>query len=166
MADDARAELMAASGQLAVTHRDLLKDGRTVWYRGKAAPAEAGTVAIDTETGGRIIIGEKDIRKVERDGPAFLVEVTVDAEVLIRFEAIVKADPTGCECNNERPPRAPSMDLDEHGAVLCIGGIVWYCRWYVGVSGWPLRICTPMWDRCKDWYFWSDLNPFPSSSSE
>lgn len=156
------AELVAASGQMTEAQRDLIKNGRTVWYRGKAAPAEAGLVAVDTESGGRIIIDEKDVRRVEKDGVAFLVEVTADANVLVRFESVVRADQNAGKCSTDESNRSPSSPEGPQGPqgqgsqgywrqVCNKGEVVWHCKWYVGVNGWPLLICDPRWDSCPGW---------------
>ena len=148
---DALKELLVASRQEPqVSQRDTIKRGQTVWYRGKAAPAEDGTVALDTITGGRIIIAEKDVRSVEKvDSAIFLVEVASEANVLVRFEAVAKADPGECKCSEEKPSDTPDTLASLQGT----GGIVWVGRWYGGVNGWPLRICYPVWDKCADWVY-------------
>ena len=163
LTNDALTELLAASRQgQQVSQRDAIKQGRTVWYRGKAAPAEDGAVALDTTTGGRIIIDEKDVRSVAKDpcsgedsGSAiFLVEVASEANVIVRFEAVSKADPGDCKCSEEKRSDTPDTIASLH----CSGGITWHCTWYVGVNGWPLRICYPVWDKCADWFYIPTVN--------
>jgi hypothetical protein len=70
----------------------LIELGESTWFCGVPAHAEEGTVALgfgDLE----IIIRQQDVRAVKKKGRRYAVEVSSDANVLVRIEKAVKAKP-------------------------------------------------------------------------
>ena len=107
----------------AVTDGEKIATGRTVWFEGSAAPAEAGTIALDTSEGARIIIRREDVRSVESGDKGYLVEVDEGAETIVRFERVVKAQKQSCACHDDQSPQPP----EGTAARLSDGGYFWYC---------------------------------------
>lgn len=69
---------------------EIIELGPTTWFSGVAAPAEAGTVALGMGDV-QIIIREKDVRAVDKDGDRFKVKVSTEANVLLHIEKVVRA---------------------------------------------------------------------------
>ena len=79
--------------------------GGSTWFRGVPAHAEEGTVALGLGRDVRIIISDRDVRAVERDGDRYSVEVSSEANVLLRIEKTLKATVQGhCGCREQHPP--------------------------------------------------------------
>ena len=143
--NDARAELSVAVGKGKVrSQRETLNRGATVWFRGMAAPAERGTVALDTGFGPYVVIDEKDVLAVEKHDPAFLVEVNVGTNVLVRSESILRVGPECCAPLKEQEPKTPGTIA----SMFCLGAWVLRCTWHTGPNGLPYRICWPEWNDC------------------
>lgn len=77
----------------------IIGRGESTWFRGLPAQAEKGTIALGLGAA-RVIISERDIRGVTKDGDYYNVEVSADANVLVRLDKVVKAAAQhGCRCD-------------------------------------------------------------------
>ena len=160
-ARDARSELSAAVRKgKALSQREMLDRGPTLWFQGTAAPAEQGTVALDTGLGSFVVIAENDVLAVEKQDSAFLVEVNVGANVLVRSESILKVTDC-CTPPNELESKAPGNELEPKTPgwiawAVCVGAYRLRCTWHIAPNGTRYKICWPVWDDCafmagKDW---------------
>lgn len=76
----------------------IIGRGESTWFRGLPAQAEKGTIALGLG-GARVIVSERDIREVTKDGEYYNVEVSADAHVLLRLDKALKAAvQPGCSC--------------------------------------------------------------------
>jgi hypothetical protein len=149
MAEDSALEALGAACA-AISKRsdlDVIRSGSTITLRGRAAPADPGTLALATETGARVIMNRDDICSVERDGEDYLVEVRSGSDLLARFETVVRADARTCEC----PAHSDTEQAVARSSKFTIGidpaGCVWSTelRCVFGVVGGILRaICVPV----------------------
>lgn len=94
---------------------EVIERGATTWFCGVPAPAEAGTVALSMGDA-QIIIREKDVRWVAKDGDDFKVEVSSDANILLRIEKAVRAggEPK-CTCSTQADGGAVVFDVPADG---------------------------------------------------
>jgi hypothetical protein len=93
--------------------------GESTWIRGLPASAEKGTIALSMGRDATIVIREGDIRAVRKDGDHYLVEVSSEANVLLRIEKPLKATvERGCGCRHHaggqqaRRGRSRPIDLE------------------------------------------------------
>lgn len=88
----------------AVAEDEMIARGGSTWFRGLPAHAEAGTVALGLGRDARVIISERDVRAVTKDGDGYSVEVSSEANVLLRIEKSLKATvQPDCGCGEEEP---------------------------------------------------------------
>jgi hypothetical protein len=80
---------------------ETIARGESTWIRGLPANAEKGTIALSMGRDATIVIREGDIRTVSKDGDYYLVEVSSEANVLLRIEKSLKATvERGCGCTH------------------------------------------------------------------
>jgi hypothetical protein len=80
---------------------EAIARGESTWIRGLPANAEKGTIALSMGRDATIVISEGDIRTVGKDGDYYLVEVSSEANVLLRIEKSLKATmERGCGCTH------------------------------------------------------------------
>jgi hypothetical protein len=116
--------------------------GRTMWFEGKAAPAEAGTLALDTPAGTRIIVREKDARTVETSDRGYLIEVAEGTDMLVRVEKVVKAEATSCGCD-EGQLSQERMNPTSIWIKACTTEVRYVCRFVTDARGVGRVICIP-----------------------
>lgn len=75
----------------AASDDEMIAHGGSTWFRGLPAHAEQGTVALGLGRDTRVVISERDIRAVTKDGEHYNVEVSSEANVLVRIEKSLKA---------------------------------------------------------------------------
>lgn len=129
--------------------------GRTMWFEGRPAAAEAGMVALDTAGGSRIIVRERDVGAVERSGDQYLVEVAEGADLLVRVEKVVKAEmPCGCNEGGSNPAsqRTSGMPISMR---FCVPVVRYVCRFVTDSRGVGRVICIPF--IMQDCH-WIDMN--------
>jgi hypothetical protein len=91
------------------SERESIEQGPSTWFRGKPAHASAGTVALEVGDDAKVIINEKDVRGVERDGERYRVAVSTESHVLLRIDKLLKATPRAeCGCEGEQTQDAGS----------------------------------------------------------
>ena len=96
----------------ASSDEQLVEIGDTMWLMGRPVSAEKGMIAIAQSEDLHIIVRERDVIEAERNEDVFLVKVRSEANLIIRFQRVVKAVPQGCACEPapETEP-APPMPL-------------------------------------------------------
>lgn len=83
----------------AASDDETLARGGSTWLRGLPARAEEGTVALGLGRETRVVVRESDIRTVTKDGEYYDVEVSSDANLLLRIEKPLRATPQpDCGC--------------------------------------------------------------------
>jgi hypothetical protein len=118
---DACQRIPAASDDEVIAH------GGSTWFRGLPAPAEEGTVALGLGRDARVVISERDIRAVTKDGDHYNVEISSEANVLLRIEKPLKATvQPDCGCDEHDTPthqtrsrRKPAIDLEIGPITVC-----------------------------------------------
>jgi hypothetical protein len=75
----------------AASDDEMIARGGSTWFRGLPAHAEEGTVALGLGRDARVIISERDVRAVAKDGDGYSVEVSSEANVVLRIEKTLKA---------------------------------------------------------------------------
>lgn len=88
----------------------LVEIGDTMWLAGRPVRAEEGMIAIAQSEDLHIIVRERDIIEAERREDVFLVKVRSEANLVIRFQRVVKAVPQDCACEpaHEKEPAQPT----------------------------------------------------------
>jgi hypothetical protein len=96
-------ELKEACQKAPVVSEDqMIARGGSTWFRGLPAHAEEGTVALGMGRDARVIISEGDVRAVMKDGEDYSVEVSSEANVLLRIEKSLKATvQPDCGCGEQ-----------------------------------------------------------------
>jgi hypothetical protein len=88
----------------AASEDEMIARGGSTWFRGLPAHAEEGTVALGLGRDARVIISERDVRAVTMDGDGYSVEVSSEANVLLRIEKSLKATvQSNCGCGEQHP---------------------------------------------------------------
>src|SRR5947208_1475760 len=83
---------------------EMIARGGSTWFRGLPAHAEEGTVALGLGRDARVIISERDVRAVTKDGDGYSVEVSSEANVLLRIEKTLKSTvQPDCGCREHYP---------------------------------------------------------------
>lgn len=113
-------------GMSAASDDEIIAQGGSTWFRGLPAHAEKGTVALGLGRDTRVVISERDIRAVTKDGEHYSVEVSSEANVLLRIEKSLKATiqpDCGCDeaqthTHQTRSRRRP-VDLEIGPITVC-----------------------------------------------
>jgi hypothetical protein len=101
---------------------EVIELGATTWFRGMPAHAEPGTVALSMGDA-QIIIREKDVRAVAKDDDRFKVEVSSEANILLRIEKAVRAGgDSECTCCGGHGQTQPNRDAPAKDAPTGGGG--------------------------------------------
>jgi hypothetical protein len=131
----------------AASDNDVIARGGSTRFRGVPAHAEEGTVALGLGDA-QVIISERDVRAVTKDADGYSVEVSSEANVLLRIEktlkAIVQPD---CGCR-EQPPPADRTLSRERDVVVVVGEVCeLLCGDVVidnGKQSVVIRVCVPV----------------------
>lgn len=100
--------------------------GASTWFRGLPSSAEKGTVALSLGRDARVVIRDRDVRAVTRDGDYYNVEVSSEAHVLLRIDKALKAivqpdcrcDQSGGETHQARTRRS-KVEIEIGPATVC-----------------------------------------------
>jgi hypothetical protein len=110
----------------AVPDDEVIARGGSTWFRGLPAHAEEGTVGLGLGRDARIIISERDVRAVAKDGDGYSVEISSEANVLLRIEKTLKATvQPDCGCGAHHPgadrtaSREANIGLDIGPITIC-----------------------------------------------
>lgn len=127
---------------------ETIARGGSTWFRGVPAHAEEGTVALGLGDVG-IVISERDVRAVTKDHDRYAVEVSSEANVLLRIEKTLKAVvQPDCRCGDRHSgtsPRAVRSRIDiEIGPIwvcdeLCADVVV-----DTGTQSRVIQVCIPV----------------------
>lgn len=92
----------------AASASEMIARGGSTWFRGVPAHAEKGTIALGMGRDARVIISERDVRAVTKDGDSYGVEVSSEANVLLRIEKTLKSTvQPDCGCREHQPGGHP-----------------------------------------------------------
>jgi hypothetical protein len=132
----------------AESDEDTIARGGSTWFRGVPAHAEEGTVALGLGDV-RIIVSERDVRAVTKAADRYVVEVSSEANVLLRIEKTLKAVmQPDCRCGDRqsgtlpyamRPTRDVEVGPIEVCDLLCADVVV-----DTGTQSRVLHICIPV----------------------
>lgn len=125
---------------------ETIKRGKTTWFKGKPAHGAQGTIALALTDDVKIIINEQDVIDVKKVEELYSVEVSAEANFLVRIEKLLKATP-GCHSGDGHaaPPRStkrtegPIIDIDIGPIELCD-----LVCWDFVLDGRRYHICVPM----------------------
>lgn len=114
-------------GISAASDEEMMSEGGSTWFRGLPVHADKGTVALGLGRDTRVVIREQDIRAVTKDGERYNVEVSSEANVLLRIEKPLKAtvqpccgcDETETDTHQTRSRRRPVWDIDIGPITIC-----------------------------------------------
>src|SRR5947199_4189169 len=82
----------------------MIARGGSTRFRGLPVHAEEGTGALAFGRDTRVVISERDVRAVTKDGGRYNVEVSSEANVLLRIEKPLKATvQPDCGCREHHP---------------------------------------------------------------
>ena len=127
----------------------LVEIGDTMWLMGRPVSAEKGMIAIAQSEDLHIIVRERDIIEAERSEDVFLVKVRSEANLIIRFQRVVKAVPQGCACEPapEKEPAQP-MPLQRQIGTGPWGVPLGPCRLYTYCVEYGGRLVCWWWITC------------------
>ena len=142
-------ELKAAcQGEPSRSDRESIEQGPSTWFRGKPAHASDGTVALEVGDEAKVIINERDVREVERDGTLYRVAVSADAHVMLRIDKLLKATPRAeCGCEGEQTPEASRRQKGKGPIADIEIGDIEVCRLVCGdliLAGVRIPVCVPV----------------------
>jgi hypothetical protein len=135
----------ACRDEMSHTDSERIKEGESVWLAGRPAAAESGFVSIAQDANIRTIIREQDIQEVRKEGEVFLVRISTEANVLVRYEQVTKAKPAECGCaapDGETEGEPGSIARQIGGSTGPFGVPLGPCRLFIYCTYWDgVRIC-------------------------
>lgn len=127
----------------------LVAIGDTMWLIGRPVRAEKGMIALAQSEDLHIIVRERDVIEADRSEDMFLVKVKSEANLIIRFQRVVKAVRQDCTCEptqeNEPAQRAP---LQRQLGTGPWGVPLGPCRLYTYCEYWGGRLVCWWWITC------------------
>jgi hypothetical protein len=114
-----------------------IDEGESTWLAGRPAAAEDGFISIAQDENIRTIIREQDVQEVRKEGDFYLVRVSTEANLLVRYERVTKAKPAECGCE------APDKGANGRQASIAR-------QFDTGPFGVPLGPCR-LYIHCEDW---------------
>jgi hypothetical protein len=103
---------------------EVIARGGSTWFRGRPTHAEEGTIALGMGRDAAVVISERDVRAVTKEGESYNVEVSSEANVLLRVEKSIKATvQPDCDCHEDsaspKRTRSRKSDIDlEIGPIM------------------------------------------------
>ena len=139
-------ELKTACAAIKRSDPERISAGDSTWFAGRPAPADKGFIAIAQDEDIHTVIRVEDVQEVRKEQDIYLVKVSADANVLVRYERVTKAKPEDCGCGDEDKGEAASSGAaarmfadDPFGP---FGAPIGHCRLYVRCWYWRgLPIC-------------------------
>jgi hypothetical protein len=134
----------ACRAELSHSDSQRIDEGESIWLAGRPAAAEDGFISIAQDENIRTIIREQDVQEVRKEGDFYLVRVSTEANLLVRYERVTKAKPTECGCD------APDAGVTGRQASIArqigdtgpFGVPLGPCRLYIHCEYWGgTRIC-------------------------
>lgn len=115
MAQNYLPQLKAASQKKKnLSDLEILNVGETIWYTGAPIPSERGTISLRTSNC-VLVIREKDVLDVNKEGDYFEVKVKLRTPVIVRTENIIEAGATECGCGEKEKEGIPSTMAQQIG---------------------------------------------------
>ena len=135
----------ACREEMSHTDSERIKEGESVWLAGTPASAENGFISIAQDANIRTIIREQDILEVRKEGDFYLVRISTEANVLVRYEQVTKAKPAECGCaapDGETEGELGSIARQIGGSTGPFGVPLGLCRLFIYCTYWGgVRIC-------------------------
>jgi hypothetical protein len=124
---------------------DRIDEGESIWLAGRPAAADDGFISIAQDEDIRTIIREQDVREVRKEGDLFLVRISTEANVIVRYERVTKAKPSecGCEAPDEGTTKQPRAIARQVGDSTGPFGVpLGPCRLFIYCTYWgSTRVC-------------------------
>jgi hypothetical protein len=124
---------------------ERINEGESIWLAGRPAAADNGFIGIAQDEDIRTIIREQDVKEVRKEGDLYLVRISTDANVIVRYERVTKAKPAACGCE------APSLGTTDESRLIArqmgdstgpFGVPLGPCRLYIYCIDWRgIQIC-------------------------
>jgi hypothetical protein len=107
----------ACRGEASRSDAERINEGESIWLAGRPAAAENGFIGIAQDEDIRTIIREQDVKEVRKEGDVYLVRISTEANVLVRYERLTKARPAecGCEAPSEGTTGQPGLIARQMG---------------------------------------------------
>lgn len=135
----------ACREEMSHTDSERIKEGESVWLAGTPAAAENGFISIAQDANIRTIIREQDILEVRKEGDFYLVRISTEANVLVRYEQVTKAKPAECGCeapDGETKGEPGSIARQFDGSTGPFGVPLGPCRLFIYCIYWgAVRVC-------------------------
>lgn len=127
------------------SEEEMIRTGETTWFMGRPTSAPEGMIALAQNEDMHTLIREADVLEVRKQNEFYLVKVSAEANILARFQRVVKARAQECDCDDSDDKEAPdeiSRTLSNQGPFGPFGEPIGSCRlfircWYFGGQ----RIC-------------------------
>lgn len=142
-----RAEVSRSDGE-------RINEGESIWLAGRPAAAENGYIAIAQDEDIRTIIPEQDVKEVRKERDLYLVRISTDTNVLVRYERVTKPKPADCGC--EAPSDVAAGTTDQAGSIARQSGPstgpfgvpLGPCRLYIYCTYWGGQQICWWWITC------------------
>jgi hypothetical protein len=134
----------ACRSELSHSDAERIDEGESIWLAGRPAAAEDGFISIAQDEYIRTIIREQDVQEVRKEGEFYLVRVSTEAKLLVRYERVTKAKPMECSCEgpDEGTTRPQGSIARQFGDTGPFGVPLGPCQLYVYCEYWGgTRIC-------------------------
>lgn len=130
---------------------ETIGHGQSTWFKGRPTHAPEGTVALALSEEARIIINDGDVLAVKKRGEYYSVEVSSDANFLLRIDKVMKATTQRDRgCGGIRPPMRQARHDRKDGAAGIEIDEVEVCDLVCGeivLAGIRIPVCIPA--NCK-----------------
>ena len=134
--------------QPSLSEGETIKQGKSTRFTGRPAHAPDGTIALALSDDAKIIVGESDVRSVQKDGEIYDVEVRSDAHFLLRIDKLFKATVYAREEGKHGTPVAAKHETGSKGPIVDIDiGDIEVCELICGdvyIDGFKFHICVPV----------------------
>jgi hypothetical protein len=151
-------ERTANAASRPLSDSEKLKLGESIWLHGCLVATTNGLLTLEAQ-GTQMVVRADDVRSKDEVEGQTLLEVSPEANIIVRSESILRADSGQCDCptgNGEpgiAPPEMPRLDdptfpdpFFPFYRCKWVWTYVFVCRWVV-IRCIPRRICYPEYRR-------------------
>jgi hypothetical protein len=118
---------------------EMLDIGETVWFTGASVSSESGTISLMTTNNCILVLREKDVINVNKEGDYFEVNVRTGTPVIVRTEHMMKAESSTCGCGEKENKDDVPETMAKEDVCLTFG---WICKNYHTADGDVKQICV------------------------